>query len=80
MDSCALKWLPNIVKGEMQLGLGKYRVVKELVAQSCPAFSPHHPLHHTAAPGPPGCGDERGGGGRWRINRGDRWQDGGCGG
>ena len=53
MDSCALKWLPNIVKGEMQLGLGKYRVVKELVAQSCPAFSPHHPLHHTAAPGPP---------------------------
>lgn len=34
----------------------------------------------TAAPGPPGCGDERGGGGGWRINRGDCWQDGGCGG
>lgn len=31
----------------------------------------------TATPGPSGCGDERGGGGRWRINWGGWRQDGG---
>ena len=55
MDSCALKWLPNIVKGEMQLGLGKYRVVTVVVAQSCPAFcaTPPPPPHRALPPQPP---------------------------